>query len=118
MLDNFLALKELQLFSPLEDSPLEDVQVRLSAQRNVCGSDALWLQLPAVKESRRLSQVLTHGLPLPQCCLAHAGRHQRCRDGCSRHCRQLGQLDCCRPEHPGPAWRQYGRQRHRPAGQQ
>lgn len=35
MLDNFLALKELQLFSPLEDSPLEDLQTSTS------GADAL-----------------------------------------------------------------------------
>jgi hypothetical protein len=27
MCDNFTALRELQLFSPLEDTPLEDLQV-------------------------------------------------------------------------------------------
>jgi hypothetical protein len=27
MCDNFTALKELQLFSPMEDSPIEDLQV-------------------------------------------------------------------------------------------
>lgn len=30
MCDNFTALKELQLFSPLEDTPLEDLQVCLA----------------------------------------------------------------------------------------
>jgi len=36
MCDNFTALKELQLFSPLEDSPLEDLQVGTPARHACC----------------------------------------------------------------------------------